>query len=197
MRKEKKRQKRVWLSGGCICVMSDKSGHSYQWYIQYEYPDGRVVRIAEADPRKGLTNTMIGGAAFLALGLGVGAAIGVRMSAGKEKTVPISTMSLRLALKAFTYGTLIAWSGAALAVVVTAKVMGVSSIKEFGDRMRIKVPEKTAHVPEYVGPLRDFLGKHVASIVGRRSPSLDDIPPERMEKMLKHWNEMFKKKNKD
>ncbi len=85
----------------------------------------------------------IAGGLFLALGAGVGALAGVKMAAGKDKTVTLHAKGFSLAAKALLYGTALAWGTAAVAVAVTAKVMGVTTMREFGDRMREKVPQQT------------------------------------------------------
>jgi hypothetical protein len=71
-----------------------------KWYIRYEYPDGRVVQVLEQeDTKRGVRNVMIASGLFVALGIGAGAALGLRIAAGKERSVPMPASGISLAAK--------------------------------------------------------------------------------------------------
>jgi hypothetical protein len=56
------------------------------------------------------------------------------------------------------YGTLLAWTGTGALVFLTAKWMGVNSIAEFSERMKVKVPRHTQSIgPDVVRPFRRYL----------------------------------------
>lgn len=138
------------------------SKYHERWYIRYCYPDGRIEQIPEqAESSSDVRNVAIASGLFIALGAGLGAAVGLRMSSDKSAApVPVSVArgGAALAAKALAYGTVLAFAGTGAVVFVTCKVMGVSTFKEFGDRMRNRVPEATKTIgPEYVRPFRKFL----------------------------------------
>jgi hypothetical protein len=113
--------------------------------------------VKEEDDKNGLRTVAIAGGLFLALGAGVGAMAGVRMAAGKEKAVALPVQSASLAAKALLYGTALAWGGAAILVLVTSRVMGVSSVHEFAERMRGTVPQRVEGVRQTSRSARGWL----------------------------------------
>jgi hypothetical protein len=156
-----------------------------RWFIRYEYGDGRVVQVPESGGEGGARAVALLGGLFVALGAGVGAALALRMSSSSSSSsssslspahahVDASALLLRgggaaLAAKALLCGTALALAGTAGAVLVTARLMHVSSFKEFGDRMRQRVPEATQSIgPEYVQPLRRFLEKWMKKDVAEK-----------------------------
>ncbi len=106
----------------------------------------RLTSVQEEDEKKGLRIVAIAGGLFLALGAGAGAVAGVKMAAGKDKAVALPAHGAALAARALLYGTALAWGGTAALVLVTARLMGVSSVAEFSERMRGAVPQRVEGV---------------------------------------------------
>ena len=116
----------------------------------------------EEDEKKGLRIVAVAGGLFLALGAGAGAVAGVKMAAGKDKAVALPASGARLAAKALLYGTALAWGGTAALVLVAARLMGVSSVAEFSERMRGAVPERVEGLRQTSRGARAWLHEKMA-----------------------------------
>jgi hypothetical protein len=130
------------------------------WHIRYEYPDGSVLDRPEEDPKKGLKTILLAGVASLAIGVGIGAFVGVRLGAGSDPTVKVPMRGVSLAGKAFMYGTVWAVAGVGALTWGTAYVLDAKSWKEFGTKMRASVP---GIMPD-AKPLRDFMEQSVQTL---------------------------------
>jgi hypothetical protein len=63
------------------------------------------------------------------------------------------------------YGTALSLTCSGLTVYALSRYLNVSSLREFGDLMRIQVPKHTEALPEYVTPFRASLHALVAKVV--------------------------------
>lgn len=65
--------------------------------------------------------------------------------------------------------------------------------------MRVRVPQQTQRLPLYVAPLRETLMAVVQRVVPeavlKRTPNLDDVPPEQREALVRAWAQLVRGKH--
>ena len=153
----------------------DDAAYEYVWHIRYERPDGSFEQRPEEDPKRSVKLIAGGGAAFLVLGAGVGAMLGLRFGSGPDKQVAVPRSGVHVAAKALLYGTVLAWAGTGALVYGVARYLDVHSFKEFGDKMRERVPHQSAAMTPRVQAVRDWLQDKVGPYVPKRGSPPDNV----------------------